>query len=81
MKVKLFTLLIIVIIFCGCSNSNRYQFVSSSDNNPPKQYLLDKKTGTVWVLLTGTNGFVWFNLGTPPMEAKNKDNHFEIKTN
>lgn len=64
--------ILLVLLITSCSNENRYELVQASQKSSPM--LVDKKTGTVWVLYSGR----WKNWGTPPKEAPEKGNSFNI---
>lgn len=56
---------LIVLLFSSC-NSNRYEIISSSSNYTTS-YMLDKKTGQVWLLdYDNNNKPKWYDFGIIP---------------
>jgi hypothetical protein len=69
MKKALYPLLACIFVLTGCSG-NRYELVPASNNSNVDVYLVDKKTGTVWVQARGK----WVNIGTPSDDAPERGN-------
>jgi hypothetical protein len=64
---------VLVLTGCGSDDGDNYGFYQSEAYM--EGFLLDKETGTMWVLTDGE----WVNLGNPPTEAPNEGDSYKTE--